>query len=229
VDTGRCVAYDSALEWSPAGGRILFIGPDPAAPDVTVGVSWSLDTISPDGSDPTTLTTGPPSSGFPGETELVGGEPSPQWSPDGSEIAFDLHNGIYIINADGTGLSRLVATGGQPAWSPDGTRLLYETFGAPPASLSRLWSRHIELWIINADGSDNRLLYRYPWPIGENGASWDAHVWSPDGKQIAFSTRSPSGAPSDTEAGAFVMNANGSDLHRIARGGWPVLAWRPVP
>jgi len=50
--------------------------------------------------------------------------PGPAWSPDGSAIAFAGAGGvpgdIYIMNADGTGLSQLTSDGqaGQPAWQP---------------------------------------------------------------------------------------------------------------
>jgi hypothetical protein len=227
-----CIAPNSivsALEWSPTGGRILFTGPGRSGPYSPY--NWSLETIRPDGSDPTTLTAGPPSTSG-------SSPPYPQWSPDGGEIAFDLHNGIYIINANGTGLRRLVANGGHPVWSPGGTRLLYATFGSPPAPVSRPWSRHsrlwsghIKLWVINADGSDNRLLYRYPLPIGDSRAWWTAfwaaHVWSPDGRKIAFSTF---GTGSTLRTGAaYVIDADRSDLHRIARGWWPELTWQRVP
>jgi hypothetical protein len=59
-----------------------------------------------------------------------------QWSPDGSMIAltlFDVDHGDYLVhvmNADGSGLRRLVASDeppgrseAQPVWSPDGRRL----------------------------------------------------------------------------------------------------------
>jgi Tol biopolymer transport system component len=218
-----CAAFNAAPQWSPTGGRILFIGPGGPGP-----YGWGLDTIRPDGSDPTTLATNPPTS----TPYRPAAGPNPQWSPDGREIAFDLHNDIYIINANGTDLRRLVTNGGDPAWSPDGTRLLYATIGAPGASLSQLRSRHIKLWTINADGSDNRLLYRYPWPISDS-VDWRtafvaAHVWSPDGKQIAFSNPGSSEASSsDTEAGTYLINADGSDPHRIAPGSWGALAWQP--
>jgi Tol biopolymer transport system component len=55
---------------------------------------------------------------------ISGGRVGPAWSPDGSAIAFGGAgpNGadIYVINADGTGLSRLTGDGraGQPDWRP---------------------------------------------------------------------------------------------------------------
>jgi Tol biopolymer transport system component len=56
----------------------------------------------------------------------------PEWSPDGSKIAFtrgpDEHSTIWVVNADGSGL-RAVTTGTgddmDPAWSGDGRWLCY--------------------------------------------------------------------------------------------------------
>ncbi|GAA1798425.1 protein kinase domain-containing protein [Actinomadura chokoriensis] len=56
----------------------------------------------------------------------------PEWSPDGSKIAFtrgpDEHSTIWVVNADGSGL-RAVTTGTgddmDPAWSSDGRWLCY--------------------------------------------------------------------------------------------------------
>lgn len=52
----------------------------------------------------------------------------PDWSPDGTRIAFDRQfaraTWIYSIGADGGGLRRL-EEGEQPAWSPDGRRIAF--------------------------------------------------------------------------------------------------------
>lgn len=73
---------------------------------------------------------------------------------------------IYVVNADGTGLTRLTE-GMDPSWSPDGSKL----------ALAR-WTTPWGIYIINADGSNERLLF------SSNVAR--APVWSPDGSQIAF-------------------------------------------
>ena len=46
---------------------------------------------------------------------------APAWSPDGRKIAFGSTGGIYVMNADGSGVIRLTqsaAFDGEPAWGP---------------------------------------------------------------------------------------------------------------
>jgi Tol biopolymer transport system component/DNA-binding SARP family transcriptional activator len=106
---------------------------------------------------------------------LPGSHRRPQWSPDGSEIAFQSDRAIYLVDAFG-GAPRLlvkpIREGGwvaYPAWSPDGHQLAY-----------------VEDWAIYRrpiDGGPARLISRDP----------AAHslAWSPDGKWIAFVSGNP--------------------------------------
>ena len=59
---------------------------------------------------------------------------SPAWSPDGKRIAFyserDGNAEIYVMNADGTGVTRLTRheRGRRlPAWSPDGRTISFDS------------------------------------------------------------------------------------------------------
>lgn len=115
---------------------------------------------------------------------------------------------VYVMNPDGTGLTRLTddpGWDGTPAWSPDGTQIAFasERLGPPV------------IMLMNADGSDQRALtdptYASLMP-----------AWSPDGKRIAFaSTQSyeiqRQGGRQQIDAGfeIWVVNADGSNLQRI--------------
>jgi TolB protein len=68
------------------------------------------------------------------------------WSPRGPRIAFDDHDAVYVVNADGSGLRRLAENAAFEDWSPDGRKLV----------ISRLNG----LWVMNADGSGQRSLTR---------------------------------------------------------------------
>ena len=100
-------------------------------------------------------------------------------------IAFDwqsarVSDDIYIIQTDGTGLTRLTETNtsaNSASWSPDGSRIAYDMC---PKSIESP-DRQYDIWVMNADGSEKKQLTHGP--LG--GLYPD---WSPDGTQIAYST-----------------------------------------
>jgi len=101
--------------------------------------------------------------------------------------------GLHLINADGSGLTRLTdASDWQPTWSPDGNRLAFMS----------LRDGDREIYVVNADGSGLRRISNNPWQ--------DKHPsWSPTGDKIAFiSNRSGRWQ-------VWVMNADGSQQTRL--------------
>jgi Tol biopolymer transport system component len=145
----------------------------------------------------------------------------PAWSPDGRKIAFSgISTGsgpfetIQLMNPDGSGVVDLGLFGECTTWSPDGSKLMY---CAHPGDGN--WA----VWVMDADGSDRRQL-THPTLIPPAGAHGDyPGAWSPDGRRIVYSSE----VNDDREL--FLMNADGSNQHRLTRfrGADGVNAWLP--
>ena len=107
--------------------------------------------------------------------------------------------GVYVVNADGSGLALLVADAGRPAWSPDGTRLAF--VGQEGKSDDRYGDS--DIYVVNADGSGRTRA---------GGAPGDDFlpVWSPDGTRLAFNNGNEGGD-------LYVGRTDGSPPARVAR------------
>ncbi|MDE0505291.1 MAG: hypothetical protein OXI86_14540, partial [Candidatus Poribacteria bacterium] len=111
-------------------------------------------------------------------TNHPAGDSSPDWSPDGTKIAFvsgrddnDRWKQIYVMDADGKSPIRLTDGPGlkrDPDWSPDGRKIAFSVDG-----------REDYLAVMDADGGNREKL--------EDQAGDPS--WSPNGKQIAFVQR----------------------------------------
>jgi TolB protein len=131
--------------------------------------------------------------GFPGTNGLIAFESnrdSPIFDPSRAEI--------YVMNADGSGQTRLTFSGAaDPSWSPDGKKIVFAS----------IRDGNAEIYVMNADGSGQTRLTDRP-------AATDIFpVWSPDGSMIAFASFDccPAGANYDI----WVMNADGSGQTNI--------------
>ncbi len=74
-----------------------------------------------------------------------------------------------MVNADGSGQQNFTS-GSYPAWSPDGRRIAFVRADN---------KHHVGVYVMNADGTEQRRLVRY---------GTDPR-WSPDGRTIAFVRR----------------------------------------
>ncbi|WP_256623670.1 TolB family protein [Methanolobus chelungpuianus] len=100
----------------------------------------------------------------------------PSWSPDGRKLVYAYDQGIWMINPDGSGATKLYSTLswiGEPVFDPSGTKIYYAT-----ESKTTYSARYVSLHVMNADGSDNVKL------TGTSDCR-DPSV-SPDGRSIAY-------------------------------------------
>jgi len=143
------------------------------------------------------------------------GIPLLSWSPDGEKFVFANYTDgeIYVMNADGTGETRLTNNAyldNFPVWSPDGTKIAFisDRLDNP--------SQEIDIYIMNAvDGSDQTRL---TFTNKDNQPAW-----SPDGKKIVFTSAR------DGIGNIYVMNADGSEQTRLTTNGAASPSWCPVP
>ena len=165
-----------AGSWSPDGSAIAFSHRARSAPGAgcTQANIWLMN---PDGSGMRALTSGPFDEDF------------PDFSPDGRTVVFDSsdgsplagHHEIWKIGTDGRSLVRLTSTSADeetPHFSVDGRTILYTR--SPGSATARFTGSPVNIWAMNADGSDQHAL-----TVG--GGFLSGVSFSPDGCNIAFS------------------------------------------
>ena len=178
-------------EWSPDGSKFAYIFAG------TLGASNILKVLS--GGSTIDLYS----------SDASGGLSSPTWSPDGKRIAFVRLGGdrqawsIIVINADGTKCTEdkfecmIKQVAGEQyrgglAWSKQGVFAVgFNT------------TEKNEVYTMYADGT-------FAKNVSNHAADDGSPAWSPDGKQIAFtSTR-------DGKSQIYIVNADGSGLRRLS-------------
>ena len=150
--TDTLVSGDAKPSYSPNGKRIAYSDYD--------GQDYEIYTINVGGGGKTQVTNNNAHDFY------------PAYSPDSKRIAYTGDNGIYTINADGSGGESKVTEGVAPTYSPDGERIAYSASDG----------NDTEIYTINADGSGDKFRLTY------NDISDDFEAdYSPDGKRIAYS------------------------------------------
>ncbi len=115
--------------------------------------------------------------------EALGRVSDPQVSPDGKRVLFGIsyenleqnrsNNDLYVMNIDGSGLTRITAT----EQSESGA--VWMTGGSKIAFMSADADGKMQLWIMNADGTDRRQISDVAKGIG-------GFLFSPDEKQVVL-------------------------------------------
>lgn len=177
--------------WSKA--RVYFSSEKPGTKDS------DIFSAKPDGTDVKKLTNGPGKNATPAATR------------NGKLVAFVSTRDtekyqIYVMDRDGSGLRRLTTDNSvgyfNPQFSPDGKRIVY--YAEKGDGLD-------QIWVMNADGSDQKLLTNN---IGHNIFP----SWSQDGKHIVFSSskrdKNSEGSYVDGSY-LYIMNSDGTGLKKI--------------
>jgi TolB protein len=131
-------------------------------------------------------------------TFTANAEEQPSWAPDGRRLAFKRSDEVYVRDVTGdTPPRRLTVkasageTNTQPGWSADGDRIVFRSNRADATA------NVADIWIMNADGSDQQPLVvapgdqRYP-------------TFSPDGRRLAYISKG------EGSAQIWVADADGS-------------------
>ena len=177
------------------------------------GQTGALIVSNPDGSAELTLTKPDPGT--------VDGEPN--WAPDGSRVVFTRFaaigtnsetNRLFTVAADGSGLMQLTngaAAAGplididdKAAYSPDGKLIAYNHEGGDGHD-GQL--QHVNIWIMNADGSDPHSVTQLPAYSGDACCA----AWSPDGSRLVYSFSDAS----TKKTALFLINVDGTGTKQL--------------
>ena len=155
---------DFSSSWSPDGKQIAFTSDEGFKWDGSGGSRRNIWVMEADGGNPRNLT----------NHEAL--DSSPDWSPDGMQIAFVSNrdgdwefdfwkapSDIYAMTPDGANLINLtnhLAADGNPAWSPDGMQIAFTS--------DRGGNR--EIYVMNADGTNPINLTNHP--ARDGSPSW---------------------------------------------------------
>ena len=209
----------------PNGRRILYSSTHlggkecPLRPDFSKGYVWAvyptfdIFTARPDGSDLKQLTNTP---GYDAETTIT---------RDGKHLVFtSMRDGdldVYTMDGNGRNVRRLtneLGYDGGPFWSYDGKQIVYRAYhpqtekeksdylGLLKQNLIRIRPTTLEIWVMNADGSNKRQ-------VTHNGKANFGPYFFPDGRRVIFASNMDD--PRGRNFDLYKINIDGTGLERI--------------
>jgi Tol biopolymer transport system component len=220
---GTIDIVSGGLEWSPDGSKIVYAsnGAISGADEVISNGCYNVWVVGLDGSLPKPLTT---------INIAHAHSVFPQWSPDGSMIAYiswrplgadPVANpvpNIWVMKNDGSEAKPKTSNKTQyidnrnPLWSPDGSNILYISNADLTGEIEDKWN----IWVVGAaDGAIPKALtgntVRNYWTFNNQ--------WSQDGSKIFFVSSQPfDGSTSPLHANnIWMMNADGSGATALTK------------
>ena len=143
------------------------------------------------------------------EGEGINSAFDPDWSPDGTQIVFGKEGELYIINSDGTGLTKIGPSSSSyniynPSWSPVDNKISCTGWDEGENS---------SLYMIDLDKDKTKKN-----SLGVQYVTF--HAWSPDGKKIVYNVYDDSNAPlplhdpqcdgTGVKSSIWIMNSDGT-------------------
>ncbi len=181
------IPFENFPTWSPDGSKIAFM--DGGQLTIYSVAQGRTDTITPSLNDDRAALIYPSA-----------------WSPDGERLATvaSVHDpfrsrAVYIVESDGSGVTRISDAASGPAWSPDGRRIalsipvgeLWERPRSTSDGIHHVGVGDVALYTFAADGSEPILVAdsdSLPAPKITPVDPWMwALSWSPDASEILFS------------------------------------------
>ena len=179
-------AHGGDASWSPTGNQVAVApycwceqltvtnldgsGTKAITPDVALAAAWSPDgteiayasgedgsvwEVRPDGSERHKLLAARSAISV---TSLA-------WSPDGVKFAFTTRQGLYVANASGGDVKRIVGIHAwHPSWSPDGSHIVFAA--VTPGNVTG----NSDIYVVDVHGSGLRAIARSP--LEDTDPSW---------------------------------------------------------
>jgi TolB protein len=200
---------DLSPDWSPDGKHIVFSRASGLGAEAPQASLYVMDV---DGSNEHELYRAKASGS---EMLLL----TPEWSPDGSQIAFTQVSyptgipkaSVYVIKSDGTGAREIARDAAEPAWSPDGKRIAFASGRDKNGQTCfEECQPSGEIYVADADGANPARLTNEK---GEDASP----SWSPDGERIAFVSDMSNRDEHSNEI--YVVGVDGGTVRRITKNG----------